>query len=82
MEQNRKNEIAYAVLLVTLGKENLELNPNRVRRDLGNLVTQLPGVLVGREELQEFTRAFLHDLVDYASSFTWKEEAGKKKKSS
>jgi hypothetical protein len=82
LTKERTNEIAYALLLTMLSKEDLQLDPGQLRRKLGNLPQQrqhLPGSFrtISPEELQVAAKTICHDLVDYAFGFTLKKKTRK-----
>jgi hypothetical protein len=70
-----------------LSDEELRLNPEKLKRQIGNLPQQLKYLperfrSFSPEELQEAAKAICHDLVDYAFSFTLgkRDKKDKKKK--
>lgn len=82
LSKERINEIAYALLLIVLSKQDLELNPEKLKREMGNLPQKLQHMpeqfrSISVEELQVAIKVVCHDLVDYAFGFNLK----KKKKS-
>ncbi len=82
LSEERIHEIAYAILLIVLSKQDLELNPEKLKREMGNIPQKLQHMPeqfrdISAEELQVATKAVCHDLVEYAFGFDLK----KKKKS-
>lgn len=82
--KERVNEIAYALLVVTLGKQDLKLDPDRIKREMGNLPQKLQHLpeqfrSITSEELQVACKIICHDLVDYAFSFHLKKKRVDKK---
>jgi hypothetical protein len=83
LTEERKNEIAYALLLIVLSKQEVQLDPDLLKRKLGNLPQQLrhlPEQLrnISQEEIQAASKIIFHDLVDYAWGFTLKSDESKK----
>ncbi|HUW72102.1 MAG TPA: hypothetical protein VMV66_02880 [Candidatus Humimicrobiaceae bacterium] len=62
MDEKRKHEIGYKLLLFRAGNEGVKLNSN-FKRELGNIAK---GTGISLQELEEFTRAGLKDLADQA----------------
>ena len=82
LSKERINEIAYALLLIILSKQDLKLDPEKMKRELGNLPQKLQHMpeqfrSISVEELQVAIKTVCHDLVEYAFGFNLK----KKKKS-
>lgn len=82
LSKERINEIAYALLIGVLSKENLKFDPEQMKRKMGNLPQRLQHLpeqfkSIDKEELQEACRIICHDLVEFGFGFTW----GKDKKS-
>ena len=79
LTKERLNEIAYALLLATLSKQDIQLNPDLLKRKLGNLPQELQHLpeqfrSITAEELQAAAKTIIHDLVDYAFGFNLKEK--------
>lgn len=79
ISKERINEIAYALLLVTMSKQNILLDPDRFKRNMGNLPQELQHLpeqfrSISAKELQFASKVICHDLVDYALGFTFKEK--------
>jgi hypothetical protein len=79
LSKERINEIAYALLLIVLSKQDLKLDPNTLKREMGNLPQKLQHMpeqfrSISAEELQVATRIICHDLVDYALGFDLKKK--------
>lgn len=79
LSKERTNEIAYALLLVTLSKQDIQLDPDQFKRKMGNLPQQLQHLpeqfrSFTPEELQIAAKVICHDLVDYAFGFTLKKK--------
>lgn len=85
MTKERTKDVAYALLLIMLSDEELRLNPEKLKRQIGNLPQQLKYLPEGftsfsPEELQEAAKVICHDLVDYAFGFTLGKKKDKKRK--
>lgn len=82
MEKARLNEIGFGFLLRLLSKEPVELNPDKIKREIGNLVSHLEraGVKTSKEEVYEALKLVVESLVNYAFNFSWKEDEKEKKK--
>jgi hypothetical protein len=83
LSKERINEIAYAVLLITLSKQDLKLDPDKLKREMGNLPQKLQHMpeqfkSISAEELQVAIKFICHDLVDYAFGFDLKKKKAKK----
>jgi len=79
LSKERINEIAYALLLIVLSKQDLELNPDKLKRELGNIPQKLQHMpeqfrSISTEELQVAIKVVCHDLVDYAFGFDLKKK--------
>ena len=77
LSKERINEIAYAILIAVLSKEEVELNPDKFKRELGNLSSKrgfIPKQFenIAAEELQMASKIIFHDLVDFAFGFEMK----------
>jgi hypothetical protein len=83
LSKERINEIAYALLLAMLSKQEIQLDPDQLKRRLGNLPQQLQHLPeqfrnITPEEFQAAAKVICHDLVDYAFGFAFKKKNSRK----
>jgi hypothetical protein len=83
MKQKRIYEIAYAVLLANLSKQNVRFDPQQFKKKLDELPQKrkfLPKGFrdISAEELRKALKAISHALVDNAYDFKLKTEKKKK----
>lgn len=85
ISKERIRDVAYALLLIMLSDEEIRLNPEKLKRQIGNLpqlLQHLPEEFrsFSQEELQEAAKVICHDLVDYAFGFALGKKKDKKQK--
>ncbi|MFC1608693.1 hypothetical protein ACFL2R_03825 [Patescibacteria group bacterium] len=82
MDKERANEIAYGLLILALSKQNIELDPDKLKRKLGGASVELAktGVNVTKEEVRAASEVIIEDLVKYAFNFSCKSRKSRRKK--